>query len=62
MEKKELKTFAEKIHIDVSNEIYKAVAKELDYSEIEGIDYGEAHDYIMKTIVTKIYNQYAINN
>jgi len=50
---KELDRIAFDVFMDVKNHMYKAIAKELEYSDLEDINDNELHEYVMNQVINR---------
>ena len=50
---KELDRIAFDVHNEVFEFMYKTIAKELEYSDLEDINDNELHEYIMNQVINR---------
>lgn len=50
---KELDRIAFDVFMDVKNHMYEAIAKELEYSDLEDINDNELHEYVMNQVINR---------
>ena len=51
---KELDRIAFDVFMDVKNNMYETIAKELEYSDLEDINDNELHEYIMDSVINRL--------
>ena len=58
---KELDRIAFDVFMDVKNNMYETIAKELEYSDLEDINDNELHEYIMDSVINRFIQVIAIS-
>ena len=51
---KELDRIAFDVFMDVKNNMYETIAKELEYSDLEDINDNELHEYIIDSVINRL--------